>query len=76
MVLQDHLLSKKQVNDHFLTDSGQNLREIGQGHQKVASEQLFFTDECSASIQINDRQFCDFISLHKLVNDQFMIDTA
>jgi hypothetical protein len=41
MVLQDHLLSKKQVNDHFLTDSGQNLREIGQGHQKVASEQLF-----------------------------------
>jgi hypothetical protein len=40
-VLQDHLLSKKQVNDHFLTDSGQNLREIGQGHQKVASEQLF-----------------------------------
>ena len=43
MVLQDHLLSKKQVNDHFLTDhdSGKNLREIGQGHQKVASEQLF-----------------------------------
>ena len=40
-MLQDHLLSKKQVNDHFLTDSGQNLREIGQGHQKVASEQLF-----------------------------------
>ena len=41
MVLQDHLLSKKQVNDHFLTDSGQNLTEIGHGHQKVASEQLF-----------------------------------
>ena len=76
MVLQAIFYPKKQVNDHFLTDRGQNLREIGQEHQKVASEQLFFTDECSASIQINDRQFCDFISLHKLVNYQFMIDTA
>ena len=41
MVLQAIFYPKKQVNDHFLTDRGQNLREIGQEHQKVASEQLF-----------------------------------
>ena len=62
MVLQDHLLSKKQVNDHFLTDSGQNLREIGQGHQKVASEQLF--SQMSVQHQLKSMIHNSGISFH------------
>ena len=57
-----NLLSKKQVNDHFLIDRAQNLREIGQEHQKVASEQLFL--QMSVQHQLKSMIDNSVISFH------------